>query len=166
VSIEIPIDIQAKLLPLPADLQPLPLQSVQAAPAEVQALASRLQYAKRPLLWLGGGARAAGSAVERFVKMGWGVVTSVQGRGVLSEAHPANLGSYNLQKPSEDFYQTCDAMLVVGSRLRSNETLRYKLKLPKQLYRIDANALAHNRGYKSDYFVHGDALTTLHALAD
>jgi acetolactate synthase-1/2/3 large subunit len=93
-------------------------------------------------------------------------VTSVQGRGVLSEAHPANLGSYNLQKPSEDLYQTCDAMLVVGSRLRSNETLRYKLKLPKQLYRIDANALAHNRGYNSDYFVQGDALTTLHALAD
>lgn len=166
VSIEIPIDIQAKLLPLPADLQPLPVNPVLAAPAEVKALAQCLQSAKRPLLWLGGGARAAGPAVERFVKMGWGVVTSVQGRGVLSEAHPANLGSYNLQKPAEDLYQTCDAMLVVGSRLRSNETLRYKLKLPKNLYRIDANALAHNRGYQSDYFVQGDALTTLHALAD
>jgi acetolactate synthase-1/2/3 large subunit len=98
--------------------------------------------------------------------MGWGVVTSVQGRGVIPEDHPANLGSYNLQKPAEDLYATCDAMLVVGSRLRSNETLRYKLKLPKNLYRIDANALAHNRGYNSDYFVQGDALTTLHALAD
>lgn len=57
-------------------------------------------------------------------------------------------------------------MLVVGSRLRSNETLRYKLRLPKALYRIDANALAHNRGYNSDYFVQGDALATLNALAD
>jgi acetolactate synthase-1/2/3 large subunit len=57
-------------------------------------------------------------------------------------------------------------MLVVGSRLRSNETLRYQLKLPAALYRIDANALAHNRGYPSDYFVQGDALATLHALAD
>jgi acetolactate synthase-1/2/3 large subunit len=166
VSIEIPIDIQAKLLPLPADLQPLPVNPVLAAPAEVKALAQCLQSAKRPLLWLGGGARAAGPAVERFVKMGWGVVTSVQGRGVLPEEHPANLGSYNLQKPAEDLYQTCDAMLVVGSRLRSNETLRYKLKFPKNLYRIDANALAHNRGYHSDYFVQGDALTTLNVLAD
>ena len=166
VSIEIPIDIQAKLLPLPADLQPLPVHPVLAAPAEVKALAQHLKRAKRPLLWLGGGARSAGPAVERFVKMGWGVVTSVQGRGVLSEAHPANLGSYNLQKPAEALYQTCDAMLVVGSRLRSNETLRYKLKLPQHVYRIDANALAHNRGYNSDYFVQGDALTTLHALAD
>ncbi len=57
-------------------------------------------------------------------------------------------------------------MLVVGSRLRSNETLRYKLKLPQPLYRIDANPLAHNRGYTSDFFVHGDALQTLQALAD
>ena len=166
VSIEIPIDIQAKLLPLPADLQPLPVSTVHASPDAVSALAQRLQTAKRPLLWLGGGARGARAAVERFVNMGWGVVTSVQGRGVLSEAHPASLGSYNLQKPAEALYQTCDAMLVVGSRLRSNETLRYKLKLPEKLYRIDANALAHNRGYTSDYFVQGDALATLHALAD
>ncbi len=138
---------------------------VQAAASEVDALADKLAGAKRPMLWLGGGARGARVAVERFVKMGWGVVTSVQGRGVLPEDHPASLGSYNLQKPAEDLYQTCDAMLVVGSRLRSNETLRYKLKLPP-LYRIDANALAHNRGYSSEYFVQGDALATLNALAD
>lgn len=165
VSIEIPIDIQATLLDLPADLSPLPLLPVQAAASEIDALAEKLVNAKRPMLWLGGGARGARAAVERFVKMGWGVVTSVQGRGVLPEDHPASLGSYNLQKPAEDLYQTCDAMLVVGSRLRSNETLRYKLKLPK-LYRIDANALAHNRGYNSEYFVQGDALATLNALAD
>jgi acetolactate synthase I/II/III large subunit len=166
VSIEIPIDIQATLLDVPADLAVLPALPVQAAAADVQALAAHLMKAKRPLLWLGGGARGAGEAVQRFVKMGWGVVTSVQGRGIVPEDHPATLGSYNLQKPSENFYQTCDAMLVVGSRLRSNETLRYQLKLPTPLYRIDANALAHNRAYQSDYFVHGDALATLHALAD
>ncbi len=157
VSIEIPIDIQATLLDLPADLAPLALTPVQAGASEVDALAQKLLAAKRPMLWLGGGARGARAAVERFVKMGWGVVTSVQGRGILAEDHPASLGSYNLQKPAEELYQSCDAMLVVGSRLRSNETLRYKLRLPKALYRIDANALAHNRGYNSDYFVQGDA---------
>ena len=166
VSIEIPIDIQAKRLPVPADLLPLMPVPLQPSPAAVAALAERLRTAKRPLLWLGGGARGAGAAVERFLKMGWGVVTSVQGRGTVAEDHPASLGSYNLQKPAEDLYQSCDAMLVVGSRLRSNETLRYKLKLPKGLYRIDANTLAENRGYTSDCFVHGDAQLTLDALAD
>jgi acetolactate synthase-1/2/3 large subunit len=166
VSIEIPIDIQATLLNLPADLTVLPVSPVQASADVIDGLAQRLMRAKRPLLWLGGGARGAGAAVDRFVKMGWGVVTSVQGRGIVPEGHPATLGSYNLQKPAEELYQSCDAMLVVGSRLRSNETLRYKLKLPTALYRIDANALAQNRGYESAYFVHGDALATLHALAD
>jgi acetolactate synthase I/II/III large subunit len=166
VSIEIPIDIQASLLNLPADLSVLPLTPLLPSVAEIDVLAARLMTAKRPLLWLGGGARGARAAVERLVQMGWGVVTSVQGRGILPEDHPATLGSYNLQKPAEALYQSCDAMLVVGSRLRSNETLRYQLKLPKALYRIDANALAHNRAYASDYFVCGDALQTLNALAD
>ena len=166
VSIEIPIDIQASLMDLPADLAPLALQPVQPDAAQVAALAAYLKTAKRPLLWLGGGARGARAAAQRFVDMGWGVVTSVQGRGIISEDNPASLGSYNLQKPAEDLYQSCDAMLAVGTRLRSNETLRYKLKLPKALYRIDANAMAHNRAYRSDYFVQGDAAATLNALAD
>jgi acetolactate synthase-1/2/3 large subunit len=166
VSIEIPIDVQGRLMDLPADLAPLPLRPLAPEASQVQALAERLATARRPILWLGGGARGAAAAVQRFVNMGWAVVSSVQGRGIVAEDHPATLGSYNLQKPAEAFYQSCDAMLVVGSRLRSNETLRYQLKLPSTLYRIDANALAHNRGYVSDYFVHGDAQLTLDALAD
>ena len=98
--------------------------------------------------------------------MGWAVVSSVQGRGVLPEDHPASLGSYNLQKPTEAFYASVDALLVVGSRLRSNETLTYKLALPATRYRIDANPLTQNRAYDSAYFVCGDAQLTLDALAD
>ena len=165
VSVEIPIDVQASLVDLPQDLSGPALQPVQAPDSDIDELARRLRHARRPLLWLGGGARLARPAVERLVAMGWGVVTSVQGRGILAEDHPASLGSYNLQKAAEDLYAQCDAMLVVGSRLRSNETLRYKLKLPKTLYRIDANALAQGRAYTSDYFVQGDALHTLQALA-
>ena len=165
VSVEIPIDVQASLVDLPQDLCRPSLAVVQAASSEIDELARRLQVAKRPLLWLGGGARMARAAVERFVALGWGVVTSVQGRGILAEDHPASLGSYNLQKAAEDLYAQCDAMLVVGSRLRSNETLRYRLKLPQTLYRIDADALAQGRAYTSALFVQGDAQHTLNALA-
>ena len=166
VSIEIPIDVQGMTLPMPSEIAFKPIAPLAPSKEEVLALAKRLQAKKRPLLWLGGGARGAGPAVKRLVEMGWGVVTSVQGRGVLSEDHPASLGSYNLQKPTEAFYQTVDAMLVVGSRLRSNETLTYQLKLPENRFRIDASALAENRSYSSEYFVQGDALLTLDALAD
>ena len=139
---------------------------MQAAAQQLDVLADTLSRAHRPMLWLGGGARGASAAVARMVQLGFGIVTSVQGRGIVAEDSPVTLGSFNLQKPVEDFYQTCDAMLVVGSRLRSNETLRYKLHLPQPLLRIDANALAQNRGYASELFLQGDAAATLAALAD
>ncbi len=166
VSIEIPIDVQAMLMPLPDDLAPLAVAPLAPLPQALDRLAAQLQGKRRPLLWLGGGARGAGAAVRRLVDMGWAVVTSVQGRGVLPEDHPASLGSYNLQKSTEAFYGTVDALLVVGSRLRSNETLTYKLSLPAHRYRIDVDPLAQDRAYSSEVFVQGDAQLTLHALAD
>lgn len=166
VSIEIPIDVQKMEMDLPADLAPLAVPPVQPDLAAVDALAERLARARRPLLWLGGGARGATAAVDRFVKMGFAIVTSVQGRGIVAEDHPQTLGSYNLQRPTEQFYETVDAMLAVGTRLRSNETLNYHLRLPATRYRIDANALADGRGYTNDCFIQGDAQLTLDALAD
>jgi acetolactate synthase-1/2/3 large subunit len=166
VSVEIPIDIQAALVPVPADLSPLPVAAARPAPAALDALAERLARARRPLLWLGGGARHAGAAVQRLLKLGFGVVTSTQGRGIVPEDHPQSLGSYNLHKPVERFYGGCDALLVVGSRLRGNETLKYELKLPRPLYRIDADPSAEGRGYPGEQFVCGDAALALDGLAD
>jgi len=166
VSIEVPIDIQSALIEMPVDLEPLPVAAVQPDPRAVDVLAGKLARARRPLLWLGGGARGAGAAVARLVAQGVGVVTSTQGRGVLPETHPMSLGAYNLQPPVEAFYRSCDAMLVVGSRLRGNETLKYQLKLPQPLYRIDADPAADGRCYGSDHFVCGDASLTLQAIAD
>jgi acetolactate synthase-1/2/3 large subunit len=165
VSVEIPIDIQAALVDWPADLAAPHVNTLTHDVQRVEQLADALSKAKRPLLWLGGGTRHARAQVERLVKLGFGVVTSVQGRGVLPEDHPATLGAFNVQPTVENFYRTCDAMLVVGSRLRGNETLKYKLALPQPLYRVDADALADNRGYRNELFVHGDAVAVLDQLA-
>jgi acetolactate synthase I/II/III large subunit len=166
VSVEIPIDIQATEIDVPASLAPLPVALPQAAASELDALAERLARAKRPLLWLGGGARHAVDAVKRLLDLGFGVVTSVQGRGIVPEDHAMSLGAFNLYEPVEKFYATCDAMLVVGSRLRGNETLKYKLKLPRPLYRIDADPESQGRCYTDDFFVVGDSAASLNALAD
>ena len=166
VSVEIPIDIQAALVDMPADLEPLPLAAAVPSATALEALADHLAKAKRPMLWLGGGARHAGAAVKRLAEMGIGVITSVQGRGVLPEDHAMCLGAFTLQAPVEKFYASCDAMLVVGSRLRSNETLTYKLKLPQPLYRVDCDAQMENRCYASERFVSGDSALALAGLAD
>ncbi|SAL33576.1 thiamine pyrophosphate-binding protein [Caballeronia humi] len=165
VSVEIPIDIQAAQIEWPADLAAPHVTTLTHDSARVEQLADALVRAKRPLLWLGGGTRHARAAVERLVALGFGVVTSVQGRGVLPEDHPATLGAFNVHPAVESFYKTCDAMVVVGSRLRGNETLKYKLALPQPLYRVDADALADNRAYRNELFVHGDAAAVLDDLA-
>jgi len=166
VSVEIPIDIQQALIAMPADLAPLPVPQVLPCAQALDRLAEQLGAARRPLLWLGGGARHAGAAVQRLKNLGFGIVTTVQGRGVLPEDDSANLGAYNIQPPARALYQSCDAMLAVGTRLRSNETLKYELELPRPLYRVDVDAAQSGRCYMDDGFVCGDAALVLTGLAD
>ena len=160
VSVEIPIDVQQAAVPERA-LPPLAVRAVPSDPVDV--LAERLRKARRPLLWLGGGARHAGEAVRKLVDLGFGVVTSVQGRGILPEDHPACLGAFQLNY--EKLFSTCDALLVVGSRLRSNETLGYRLKLPQPLYRIDADPRRAEHPYPAELFLAGDSRLVLETLA-
>jgi acetolactate synthase-1/2/3 large subunit len=167
VSVEVPIDIQHTEIDWPTDLSPLPIDVMEPDPVSLDSLAEKLINAKRPMLWLGGGARHAADAVNRFIEMGFGIVTSTQGRGVVAEDHPATLGAYNIYGPVEEFYDSCDAMLVAGSRLRGNETLKYQLRLPRPLYQIDVDSRAEkDRPYVADHFILGDSDKALNALAD
>ncbi|MFI8556471.1 thiamine pyrophosphate-binding protein [Pseudomonas putida] len=166
VSVEIPIDIQSTFVPMPTDLTPLPVPVAVPAPEALEQLVARMLKAKRPLLWLGGGARHAGKAVRRLMDMGVGVITSTQGRGVVNEDDERCLGAFSQNRLVENFMQGCDALLIAGSRLRSNETFKYALKLPENTLRIDANPAIEGRSYSSDLFVCGDAALTLDALAD
>ena len=166
VSVEIPIDIQQSVIDMPADLSPLPISVSVPSETALDALADTLAKAKRPLLWLGGGARHARAEVARLKALGFGIVSTVQGRGIVPEDDPASLGAYNIQKPVEAFYQRCDAMLAVGTRLRSNETLKYELKLPRPLLRVDIDAAQQGRCYADDGFVCGDSAQVLAGLAE
>jgi acetolactate synthase I/II/III large subunit len=174
VSVEIAIDMQQAFL---EPNQPIAgIESAQRAPvliapkvpnaSQIMQLAEQLKAAQRPMLWLGGGARGAANQVQRLVAMGFGVVTSVQGRGVIAEDHPATLGAFNLQRASAALYQRCDALVVVGSRLRSNETMKYKLALPARRFRIDANPEVQSQAYECEQFIEADAALALGALAD
>ena len=147
VSVEVPIDIQHGLVES-GEIEPLQVNDILPNDEDIEELASMLEKAKRPLLWIGGGARHAQAEVQKLAGMGFGVVTSIQGRGVVPEGDDCSLGAYNLYPNIEEFYQTCDAMLVVGSRLRGNETLKYKLKLPSPLYQVDVDPTLSKRPYQ------------------
>lgn len=166
VSLEIPVDVQRARLPVrPVITVPQP-QRPRAGEAELAALAELVVKARRPMLWLGGGARGAELEARELVRRGFAAVSSTQGRGVVPEDEAANLGAYNMTPEAQALYAKADLMLVVGSRLRGNETLNNTMSLPRPLAQIDAEPSQGGRNYPVNLFVHGDAATTLRRLLE
>lgn len=170
VSIEIPIDVQKIPIAPPSEFK-TPDLTTRARPPQPQALEALTQAAlnaRRPLLWLGSGARHASEPIKRLLNLGFRAVTSWAGRGIIPEDEPRTWGSLNgLGLPDiEEFYRTVDLMIVVGSRLRGHETLDFTVKLPKNLAQIDIDPAADKRTYPAQIFVEGDSAATLAALAE
>ncbi|KZX96889.1 MULTISPECIES: thiamine pyrophosphate-binding protein [unclassified Sulfitobacter] len=166
VSLEIPVDVQrapaAQMASVHAPVAVAPV----AAQSAVEEMAKLITRAKRPLVWLGGGARGAAEQARELMRRGVGVVTSTNGRGVVSEEEAANLGAFNMGPDAAELFASCDLMLVVGSRLRGNETRNNKMPLPRPLLQVDADAAQGGRNYPVDVFAHGDAADTLRRLLD
>jgi acetolactate synthase-1/2/3 large subunit len=171
VSIEIPIDVQRLPLERPAQLDTLVLPvpgALQPAAAELDEAVAILLRARRPMLWLGNGAKGAAKEAAALMALGFGAVSSWNGRGIVPEDHPMTFaGLHGNGSPLvQDFYGSVDAMLVVGSRLRGHETLDFSLKLPATRIQVDVDPLANGRTYDCACFVHGDAGAVMAALAE
>lgn len=163
VSLEIPIDLQRAPMLGTSKIGRISTVAPRADDADIAALADAIQAAKRPLIWLGGGAKNACDAARELVERGFGAVTSTNGRAIIPEDHPANLGAFNMTPQAAALYGGCDLMLVVGSRLRGNETRNNTMAFPP-LYQIDAEASQGGRNFAVEQFVHGDAADTLGRL--
>jgi acetolactate synthase I/II/III large subunit len=171
VSVEVPIDLQRVPIDRPALLDgfvlPIPAPAAPAL-AELDELAARVGQARRPMLWVGAGARRAATEVRRLLDLGFTMVNSLQGRGIVPEDDPRSLGGLhgNGMPMVQDFYQTVDLLLVVGARVRGHETGDFSLKLPANLIQIDIDPLANGRTYPNRYFVCGDARLALQGLIE
>jgi acetolactate synthase-1/2/3 large subunit len=163
VTFEIPVDVQ-RLKITRRKVSAAPVVSLRTPdPLKLDALADMIRQAKRPLLWLGGGARGAAAAATALAERGVGVVTSTNGRAVVPEGHAYSLGAYNMTREAEDIYAKSDLMIVIGSRLRGNETQNNKMRLPR-LTQIDADPLQAGRNYPAELFIVGDARLALEGL--
>ncbi|MFO1171927.1 MAG: thiamine pyrophosphate-binding protein [Hyphomicrobiaceae bacterium] len=171
VTVEVPLDIQREAIERPQALDTVGLPHLrppEPSEAEMAALTDLLLSARRPMLWLGRGASQAGDAARALLDMGLGMVTSIAGRGVVSEDHPMSLGPLTGSglPMVEAFYETVDLMIVAGGRVRGHETVDFSVSLPKRLVRIDINPRADGRTYPNIGFVLGDAAEVLGGLAE
>ncbi len=171
VTVEIPADVQRSALPRPVGLDrltlplPAPLAPSEAALDEA---ASILLQARRPMLWLGNGAKGAARQAAQLMRLGFGAVSSWNGRGIVPEDHPMTFaGLHGNGSPRiQEFYRSVDAMLVVGSRLRGHETMEFSLKLPATRIQVDVDPRANGRTYDCARFVCGDAGLVMAGLAE
>ena len=169
VSIEIPIDVQRTSIERPIALDQIKLPDINSEIGDMSSLdkmESIISSCNRKILWVGNGAKFAREQVERFIEMGFAVVSSTLGRGVVPESYKMSLGAFNAVPLIEDFYKTLDLMVVVGSRLRGHETRDMSLELPNNIIQIDIDPDAENRTYQTNHFHCGDARKVLDELAN
>ena len=167
VSVEIPIDVQAAEIELPKELYPVnALQLPRLDTKALDGLVKTLQSAKRPILWIGGGCLEAGEEVKKLADLGIPVVSSTHARGVLADNHPRSLGAFHNSEKVEELLKNADLAIVIGSRLRSNETKTYSVIFPENLVQIDANPVAQQRNYSVKNFICSDAKESLAYLIE
>lgn len=169
VTVEIPIDVQRAEIPRPAELETLtlPRPAVELPDAaSLSALVEMVTSARRPLLWVGNGAKHATGAVQALVDLGIPVISSWNGRGAVPEDHSLSLAAGAGLPEIQSFLDTVDLLIVAGSRLRGHETQDQSLALPARRVQIDIDAKAQGRTYSTDLLVRGEAGATLSALAE
>jgi 5-guanidino-2-oxopentanoate decarboxylase len=164
--LEVPLD----LLGEPTSLRPERFAhgggGPQPAPAVIERAIGSLAGAQRPMIVAGGGARAAGVQLRELVEALDGyLVTTVAGKGLLPERHPANLGASLQFRTTQELVSRADVVLAVGTEL--SETDFYsgsRLEMTGRLIRIDMDATKLADHYAADVGIWGDAVASLDAL--
>jgi len=120
VWIDIPKDVQTAeieidVLPEPGDRSPAPEFSAES----VRDAAAMINAAKRPVLYLGGGAINAAEEIRQFAeKANLPTTMTLMALGMLPKAHPLSLGMLGMHGARSTNYilQEADLLIVMGAR--------------------------------------------------
>ncbi len=139
-----------------------------AAAALVEEAARLLNEAKRPAIYAGYGAAAAGPALRAVAeRLGAPVTTTIQGKGVLAEDHALWLWpGFGRQAPPfvRSVMDRADVLLAIGCRFGEVATASYGLEMPGRLIHVDIDAEVFNKNYPADVAIETDAGAFLEAL--
>ncbi|GAB2865939.1 thiamine pyrophosphate-binding protein [Actinocorallia aurea] len=167
VSVEWPIDLQYRRHEIPAlDVAPRP-DAPAPSDAALDEVAALISEAKRPLLWVGGGAvEARDEVLDLLTRTRAGLLTSNSGRGVVGEGHGACIGNFAMNPAVAPVRERADLLISIGTHFRSNETGDYALKLPAAHVQIDLDPEAIGRVHPATAGLAGDAATVIRGLLD
>ena len=168
VHLEVPVDVlEAEWHRRPAPVRALP-GPARPQPARVEELAAALARARRPILVAGGGARVAAEQVRGLADLGVPVLTTVNGKGILDETHPAALGAGVRLAAAHRVLNHADVLLVVGSELGDSDlwggTVEPGRAGERLVVRVDVDPAQLHKNVAADLPLLGDAATVLGEL--
>ena len=148
----VPLDLLAEDTTLPVEVFAAPARSLASARPQVSAeqvrrVADLLSRAQRPMVIAGGGARGAASALREIVeRLDAYLVTTAEGKGILPELHPANLGCSLPYAPTQRLIAEADVVLAVGTGLSETDIYTSDRQAVRgRLVRVDVRELADER---------------------
>ena len=160
--IEMPLDVQSG----EADVALLPPEQYSRPagdPASIARAAAALKSAKRPFIFAGGGVENAGAtqALARVAEqLGAPVVTSVFGRGAISDRHPLALGDgWGRLNLYDELLTQADLVLVVGSRIDVVSDWNLGARFPQRIVQVDIDPLVVGQRRPVEVGIVGDAAT-------
>jgi thiamine pyrophosphate-dependent acetolactate synthase large subunit-like protein len=140
---------------------------------DIAEAARRLAAAERPLVIAGGGVISADASAELLAlarRLGAPVITTVMGRGAISERDPLWLGVLPNKRATESVIRDADVIVAVGCRFAARSTRGLLLNLafaPDQtLIHLDLDPTVIGKLYKADLGVVGDARDGLARLGE
>ncbi|MGH3438787.1 MAG: acetolactate synthase large subunit [Sciscionella sp.] len=172
VYLAVPEDVEAATVT--DDSLPLPINVVRRAessPNQVARAAEVLAAARCPIVLAGHGATRAGASralVEFSERLGVGVATTFNGKGVFPDDHPNALGAFGFMRHDlVNFgFDVADVIIAVGYELQEFDPAKMNPNGDKKilhLHQFPAEVDAH---YHVEVGMHGDIAHSLHALAE
>ena len=168
VHIEIPINV----ITAAADHVNRKLGAIPSRPAPCPAAISRavevLDAARRPIIFLGGGAsHAAQEALQLVEALDAPTACTINAKGILPKGHPLSLGSNTSFLPVRELVRASDAVLAIGTEMGETDydlVSDGNLRIECPLVRIDIDPEQLNRNFSADVAILSDAKLAIGAL--
>jgi 5-guanidino-2-oxopentanoate decarboxylase len=135
-------------------------------PGAIEEAADRLARARRPLIFVGGGAAGTRAALTAIAeRLGAPVLSTNAGKGILPESHPLSLGGSILQEASQQALADADVVLLVGSEVAAGDHFLPRLEISGDIVRIDIDPGELTSVYAAAVPILADARAAMTALA-
>jgi acetolactate synthase-1/2/3 large subunit len=168
VHIEIPINV----ITAPADHVSRKLGAIPSRPAPSPSAIAQavrvLKAARRPVVFLGGGASHAGTEARQLVEaLDAPTACTINAKGILPKGHPLSLGSNTSLRPVRELVLASDAVLAIGTEMGETDydlVFDGNLRIECPLIRIDIDPEQINCNFAAHVAIVSDSKMAIEAL--